>query len=73
MATTPPAPLWWLSYADANASRGIVIALVFLDLNGFTVEATEDELVNLGLGLADGRVRKAGVTVFFDEHVERLV
>ena len=26
MAMTPPAPLWWLSYADANASRGIVIA-----------------------------------------------
>lgn len=25
MAMTPPAPLWWLSYADANASRGIVI------------------------------------------------
>jgi death-on-curing protein len=58
-------------FVDGNKRVGIFVALVFLDLNEFTVEATEDELVDLGLGLADGRVRKAGATVFFDQHTQK--
>jgi death-on-curing protein len=39
-ATTRPFP-------DANARAGVLAALVFLDLNGITIEATDDEIVEL--------------------------
>jgi death-on-curing protein len=40
-------------FLDGNKRIGILAMLVFLEINGSPVTATDDELIALGLGLAE--------------------
>ena len=51
-------------FVDGNKRTGLMVMLVFLGLNGLSLQAGEDELVELVLGVAEGRVGKAEVAVF---------
>jgi death on curing protein len=51
-------------FVDGNKRVGLAACLTFLRLNGVTVRATDDELVNLVLGVAAGSWSKAEVAVF---------
>jgi death on curing protein len=55
-------------FVDGNKRTGLVAMLVFLGLNNRRLEATDDQLTNLVLGVAAGRLSKADVTVFVREH-----
>jgi len=55
-------------FVDGNKRTGLVAMLVFLGLNGRRLEAPADELTNLVLGVAEGRVTKAEVAVFVRRH-----
>jgi len=55
-------------FVDGNKRVAVAAALVFLDLNGLQVDATEDELVELTVGAASGTVTKAEIAVFFRKH-----
>ncbi len=55
-------------FVDGNKRTGLVAMLVFLGLNGRRLEATADELTNLVLAVAAGRLSKADVAVFVGEH-----
>ncbi len=55
-------------FIDGNKRAALGTALVFLELNGFAVEASEDELVRLTIGAADGTVSKSEVAVFLRAH-----
>jgi len=57
-------------FVDGKRRIGLGAALTFLGMNGFWVESTNDELIELTLGVAEGRVTKADVAVFFSEHAE---
>lgn len=41
-------------FVDGNKRTGLFVILVFLELNGMELTFTQQELVDLGLGLADG-------------------
>jgi death-on-curing protein len=56
------------AFVDGNKRVALATALVFLELNGASVSATEDELVTLTVGAADGSVSKADVAVFLRTH-----
>ena len=43
-------------FIDGNKRIGILVMLVFLEINGMEVTCTDNELITLGLGLADGSV-----------------
>ena len=43
-------------FLDGNKRIGILSMLVFLDINGLPVTCTDDELITLGLGLADSSI-----------------
>lgn len=43
-------------FADGNKRIGILAMLVFLEMNGIEIICTDEELVELGLGVADGSV-----------------
>lgn len=43
-------------FVDGNKRIGILAMLVFLEMNGIEISCTDEELVDLGLGLADGLV-----------------
>ena len=56
------------TFVDGKKRTGLAVAAWFLRLNGSVLDATDSELVDLGLGLADGTVSKASASVFFASH-----
>lgn len=56
-------------FVDGNKRAGLAAAVAFLGLNDLWLEAGEDELVALVVGVAEGRVGKAEVAVFIARHV----
>ena len=56
------------SFVDGNKRTGLVAMLVFLGLNGRRLEAADEELTDLVLGVAARRVSKADVAVFVGHH-----
>lgn len=57
-------------FVDGNKRAALSTALVFLWLNGFRVEADDDALTELVLGVASGTVAKSEVAVFLQRHAE---
>jgi death-on-curing protein len=55
-------------FIDGNKRVGAMVAYVFLGMNGWRLVATEQEFVDLVIGVADGRVSKAEVAVFLVGH-----
>jgi len=51
-------------FLDGNKRVGLACCLVFLRLNGLTVRANDDDLVDLVVGVAEGRQSKPDVAVF---------
>lgn len=49
------------AFVDGNKRTGLLAALVFLDLNGVSIEHGSPDLHELTLGVAEGRVKKAAV------------
>ena len=58
-------------FVDGNKRTGLVAMLAFLGLNGRRLEAPDDILTTLVLGVAEGRVTKADVAVFVRRHTVR--
>jgi death-on-curing protein len=59
-------------FVDGNERAGLAAAIAFLGLNGLWLEAKEDALVDLVVGVAEGRIAKAEVAVFLQRHVVPL-
>lgn len=55
-------------FVDGNKRVGLACCLVFLRLNGVGVTATDDELVELVMGVADGSRSKSDTAVFLASH-----
>ena len=54
-------------FVDGNKRVGLACSLAFLRLNGTRVRATDDDLVDIVVGVAEGRRSKADVAVFLRE------
>ena len=54
-------------FVDGNKRVGLACSLAFLRLNGIRVRATDDDLVDIVMGVVEGRRSKADVAVFFRE------
>jgi death on curing protein len=57
-------------FIDGNKRAGLAAAIAFLGLNGLWLEAAEDELVDLVVGVAEGRFDKSEVAVFIKRHAQ---
>jgi death on curing protein len=57
-------------FVDGNKRTALASALAFLWLNGRRLEAGEDELTNLTIGVASGEVSKAEAAVLIRGHLE---
>jgi death-on-curing protein len=55
-------------FVDGNKRVGLACGLTFLRLNELRIDATDDALVELVLGVAEGQLSKADVAVFLREH-----
>ena len=56
-------------FVDGNKRVGILAMMVFLELNGIPIDCTDDELITLGLGLADGSVSATQLEQWIHSHV----
>ena len=57
-------------FVDGIKRGGLACSLAFLRLNGIRVRATDDDLVDIVVGVAEGRCSKADVAVFFRERLK---
>ncbi len=56
------------AFLDGNKRTSLACAIAFLRLNDLRLAAAEDDLYDLVIGVAEGRVSKAAVAVFFEQH-----
>ena len=54
-------------FVDGNKRVGLASSLVFLRLNGVRIRASDDDLVDLVMGVAEGKRSKADVAVLLRE------
>ena len=45
------------AFVDGNKRIGILVMLSFLAINGINLKYTDDDLIEIGLGLADGKIK----------------
>ena len=57
-------------FVDGNKRVGLACSLAFLRLNGIRIRASDDDLVDIVMGVAEGRGAKADVPVFFRDRSE---
>lgn len=55
-------------FVDGNKRVGTMSALVFLELNGYDFDASDDELTGVVLQVADGKMPKEKLSLFFRLH-----
>ena len=58
-------------FVDGNKRTALAAAEVFLDLNGFRLAASDADMVQLVLGVAEGKASKDETTAFFRKHCRR--
>jgi len=55
-------------FVDGNKRIGIYVMLVFLELNNILLAYTQRELIDLGLGTANGKLNDTDILAFINEH-----
>ncbi len=57
-------------FVDGNKRVSITAAEVFIEINGSRLVATDKQLEQLTLGVADSSISKSDATKFFESHVK---
>ena len=58
-------------FVDGNKRVGLEAALLFLEINGQSIETTDDALIDLVLRTAQGQTTKQQLADFFRDHAGR--
>ena len=56
------------AFVDGNKRIGVYVMLSFLELNGVHIEAADEDVVSLGLGVADGRMEQKDILDWIHKH-----
>lgn len=56
------------AFVDGNKRIGMYILLTFLEVNGITVEVTDDEIIRAGLNLATGEMKYEDLLSWIRSH-----
>jgi death on curing protein len=59
-------------FIDGNKRTAFLAADVFLTLNGWSIEATQEEIIAFVLGVAASEIDEAGATQFFRDYAVAL-
>ncbi|MEJ8303118.1 type II toxin-antitoxin system death-on-curing family toxin [Saccharibacillus sacchari] len=57
-------------FVDGNKRIGIAVMLLLLRLNGYSIRYSQDELVQLGLGTAEGKLNEKDIEEWMIRHRE---
>ena len=55
-------------FIDGNKRMGIYVMLILLELNEIKIVFNQNELVSLGLGIAEGRLKQPDIRNWIQEH-----
>jgi len=55
-------------FADGNKRTGLMSALVFLMINRIEIDATDNEIYDLTIGVTMSEIDKADIAEFFKTH-----
>ena len=58
------------AFVDGNKRIGMYVMLSFLEMNGIRINCTDEELVHVGLSVADGSMDYAELLEWVREHRE---
>ena len=56
------------AFVDGNRRIGIYIMLTFLEMNGIRIQCTDEELVHIGLSVADGSMKYEDLLQWVRDH-----
>ena len=56
------------AFADGNKRIGMYVLLTFLEVNGIPLEATDEEVVDVGLRLAEGKMQYEELLQWIKDH-----
>ena len=51
-----------------NKRVGIAVMLLLLKLNGYTLQYSQEELILMGISIADGSMDELGIKEWIDQH-----
>ncbi len=55
-------------FVDGNKRVGVAVMLLLLQLNGYSIQYSQDELVQLGLGTAEGKLNEKDIEEWIIRH-----
>ena len=58
------------AFVDGNKRIGVYVMLSFLEMNGIRIQCTDDELVHIGLSVADGSIGYEELLQWVQDHKE---
>ena len=56
------------AFVDGNKRIGLLVMISFLELGGIRINATDDDLVEVGLGLATGEISYQNLVAWIEIH-----
>ena len=56
------------AFVDGNKRIGVYVMLSFLELNGIHIESSDEDIVAMGLGVADGSMNQDDIHSWIMEH-----
>ncbi len=56
------------AFVDGNKRIGVYVMLTFLEMNGIRIKCTDEELVHIGLSVADGSMKYEELLQWVTEH-----
>jgi len=56
------------AFVDGNKRIGLYVMMSFLEMNGIRVRCTDDELIHIGLAMADGSMKYEELVDWILEH-----
>lgn len=59
-------------FVDGNKRTGLAAADLFLYFNGFSLEAEQEDLIQLVTLVASGEIDEDGAAAFFRDHIEPI-
>ena len=58
------------AFVDGNKRIGMYVMISFLEVNGIRLNFSDDELVELGLGIAGGKIKFEEILNWINQHKE---
>jgi death-on-curing protein len=56
-------------FVDGNKRIGVAAAELFIELNGFTLDASDEDLEDMTLALAEGKVKVEALAIWFRQRL----